>query len=202
MSHKSFWDSLGDTISFIIFIKYVLPILIIFIIGLVAYQGIYGSSMDKKYENMENVIVTSKLVSTVCDYAREVYNKEVFSEVKGDSDNSDPMSMYSVEVDYVFNNNTKTAEEYDALIKDELTKLYNKLKGKVIEKDQIFAETDRKSIGLSFYIPNNNGGTSILCSASLIYNKDIGFVEESYQKELSRTIVTSERIEDAIKRSY
>lgn len=202
MSHKSFWDSLGDTISFIIFIKYVLPILIIFIIGLVAYQGIYGSSMDKKYENMENVIVTSKLVSTVCDYAREVYNKEVFSEVKGDPDNSDPMSMYSVEVDYVFNDNTKTAEEYDSLIKDELTKLYNKLKGKVIEKDQIFAETDRKSIGLSFYIPNNNGGTSILCSASLIYNKDIGFVEESYQKELSRTIVTSERIEDAIKRNY
>ena len=202
MSHKSFWDSLGDTISFLIFIKYGLPILIVFIIGLVAYQGIYGSSMDKKYENMENVIVTSKLVSTVCDYAREVYNKEVFSEVKGDSDNSDPMSMYSVEVDYVFNDNTKTAEEYDSLIKDELTKLYNKLKGKVIEKDQIFAETDRKSIGLSFYIPNNNGGTSILCSASLIYNKDIGFVEESYQKELSRTIVTNEKIEDAIKRSY
>ena len=202
MSHKSFWDSLGDTISFIIFIKYGLPILIIFIIGLVAYQGIYGSSMSKKYENMENVIVTSKLVSTVCDYAREVYNKEVFSEVKGDPNNSDSMSMYSVEVDYIFNDNTKTAEEYDSLIKDELTKLYNKLKGKVIEKDQIFAETDRKSIGLSFYIPNNNGGTSILCSASLIYNKDIGFVEESYQKELSRTIVTNEKIEDAIKRSY
>lgn len=202
MSHKSFWDSLGDTISFLLFIKYGLPILIVFIIGLVAYQGIYGSSMDKKYENMENVIVTSKLVSTVCDYAREVYNRDAFSEVKGDPDNSDPMSMYSVEVDYVFNDNTKSAEEYDSLVKEEITKLYNKLDGKVIEKDQIFAETDRKSIGLSFYIPNNNGGTSILCSASLIYNKDIGFVEESYQKELSRTIVTSEKIQDAIKRSY
>ena len=202
MSHKSFWDSLGDTISFIIFIKYGLPILIIFIIGLVAYQGIYGSSMDKKYENMENVIVTSKLVSTVCDYAREVYNKEVFSEVKGDPNNSDSMSMYSVEVDYIFNDNTKTAEEYDSLIKDELTKLYNKLKGKVIEKDQIFAETDRKSIGLSFYIPNNNGGTSILCSAKLLYTSEKGFDEEIYQNELNRTIVKDTYIEDAIKRSY
>lgn len=192
----------GDTISFFIFIKYGLPFLIIFIIGLVAYQGIYGLSMDKKYENMENVIVTSKLVSTVCDYAREDYNRDAFSEVKGDSSNSDPMSMYSVEVNYIFNDNTKTAEEYDALIKEELTKLYNKLKGKVIKKNQIFAETDRKNIGLSFYIPNNNGGNSVLCSASLIYNKDIGIVEESYQKELNRTIVTSERIEDAIKRSY
>ena len=202
MSHKSFWDSLGDTISFIIFIKYGLPILIIFIIGLVAYQGIYGSSMDKKYENMENVIVTSKLVSTVCDYAREVYNKEVFSEVKGDPNNSDSMSMYSVEVDYIFNDNTKTAEEYDSLIKDELTKLYNKLKGKVIEQDQIFAETDRKSIGLSFYIPNNNGGTSILCSAKLLYTSEKGFDEEIYQNELNRTIVKDTYIEDAIKRSY
>lgn len=202
MSHKSFWASLGDTISFIIFIKYGLPILIVLIIGLVAYQGIYGTSIDKKYESMENVIVTSELVDTVCDYAREVYNREVFSKVEGDPNNSDPMSLYSVEVDYVFNDNTKTAEEYDALIKEEITKLYNKLKGKVIEKDQIFAETERKSIGLSFYIPNINGGTSILSSASLIYRKDSGFVEESYKKELNRIIVTSEKIEDAIKRSY
>ena len=192
----------GDTISFFVFVKYGLPLLVIFIIGLIAYQGIYSANMDKKYENMDNIIVTSKLVNTVCDYAKEVYNREVFSEVKGNPDNSDPMSMYSVEVDYIFYDNTKTAEEYDALIKEELTKLYNKLKGKVIEKDQIFAKTDRKSIGLSFYIPNNNGGTSILCSASLIYKKDIGFVEESYQKELNRTIVTNEKIKDAKTRSY
>ena len=52
------------------------------------------------------------------------------------------------------------------------------------------------------YIPNNNGGTSILSSTSLIYNKDKGFVEESYQNELNRTIVTNEKIEDAKKRSY
>ena len=38
MSHKSFWDSLGDTISFLIFIKYGLPILIVFIIGLVLWR--------------------------------------------------------------------------------------------------------------------------------------------------------------------
>ena len=47
-SNKSFWDSLGDTISFILFIKYGLPILIVLIIGLVAYQGIYGAKMDKE----------------------------------------------------------------------------------------------------------------------------------------------------------
>lgn len=199
---KSFWDSLGDNISFILFIKYGLPILIVLIVGLVAYQGIYGAKMDKEYANKPNVIVTSKLTSTVCDYAREVYNKDIFSKVVGDSQNSEMTRLYSVEVDYYFIDGNKSAEEYDILIKDELTKLYNKLKGKVIEKDQIFAETDRKSVGLSFYIPNNNGGTSILGSASLIYNKDKGFVEESYQNELNRTIVTNENIEDAKKRSY
>lgn len=202
MSNKSFWDSLGDTISFILFMKYGLPLLIVIIIGFVAYQGIYGAKMDKEYANNPNVIVTSKLTSTVCDYAREVYNKDVFSKVVGDSQNSEMTRLYSVEVDYYFIDGNKDAEEYNMLIKEELTKLYNKLKGKVIEKDQIFAETDRKSVGLSFYIPNNNGGTSILCSTSLIYNKDIGFVEESYQKELSRTMVTNDKIEDAKKRSY
>ena len=201
-SNKSFWDSLGDTISFILFIKYGLPILIVLIVGLVAYQGIYGAKIDKEYANKPNVIVTSKLTSTVCDYAREVYNKDIFSKVVGDSQNSEMTRLYSVEVDYYFIDGNKSAEEYNTLIKDELTKLYNKLKGKVIEKDQIFAETDRKSVGLSFYIPNNNGGTSILSSTSLIYNKDKGFVEESYQNELNRTIVTSENIEDAKKRSY
>lgn len=201
-SNKSFWDSLGDTISFILFIKYGLPILIVLIVGLVAYQGIYGAKMDKEYANKPNAIVTSKLTSTVCDYAREVYNKDIFSKVVGDSQNSEMTRLYSVEVDYYFIDGNKSAEEYNTLIKEELTKLYNKLKGKVIEKDQIFAETDRKSVGLSFYIPNNNGGTSILGSTSLIYNKDKGFVEESYQNELNRTIVTNEKIEDAKKRSY
>ena len=55
-SNKSFWDSLGDTISFILFIKYGLPILIVLIIGLVAYQGIYGAKMDKEYANKPNEI--------------------------------------------------------------------------------------------------------------------------------------------------
>ena len=202
MSNKSFWESLGDTISFILFIKYCLPVLIIIIIGMIAYQGIYGANMDKKYENMPNVIVTSKLTSTVCDYAREVYDKSIFSNVKGDSQNSEMTRLYSVEVDYYFIDGNKTDEEYDSLIKQELTKLYNKLKGKTIEKDQIFAETDKKSIGLTFYYPKEDRTSSYFCTAKIIYSTEKGFDEEAYQSEMNRTIVTNEKIEDAKKRSY
>lgn len=201
-NNKSFWDSLGDVISFVLFIKYGLPILIVIILGFVAYQGIYGAKMDKEYKNMPNVIVTSKLTSTVCDYAREVYNKDAFSKVIGDTQNSEMTRSYSVEVDYYFIDGNKDAEEYNVLIKDELTKLYNKLNGKTIEKDQIFAETDKKSIGLSFYYPKDDGTSTYLCTARLLYSADKGFDEESYQNELNRTIVTNEKIEDAKKRSY
>ena len=151
---------------------------------------------------MQNVIVTSKLSSTICDYAIASYDRNVFSDVKGDEHNSDIYGLYSVEINYTFNNVERSAEELDSLVKNEVTKLYDKLKDKKIEKDQIFAQTDRKSVGLTFYISNNYGGTSMLCSASLIYNDDIGFVEESYQNEISKTIVTIKDIEDAKNRNY
>ena len=201
MSHKSFWDSLGDTISFIIFIKYILPILIAIIIGLICFQGIYGSITEKKYEGTYNIIVSSKLDDTISDIVKNVYNKDNFSEVIVDKYSE----FYSLEIKYTFANSEKTAEEYDLMIKEELTKVFNKLKGYTIKNNQIFGANDdeiKKQIELTFYYPKGDGNKSYLAFTHIWYRAEKGFDEEDYQNELNKILVTDEKIEDAKKRSY
>lgn len=201
MSHKSFWDSLGDTISFIIFIKYILPILIVIIIGLICFQGIYGSITEKKYEGTDNIIVSSKLDDTISDIVKNVYNKDNFSEVIVDKYSE----FYSLEIKYTFANSEKTAEEYDLMIKEELTKVFNKLKGYTIKNNQIFGANDdeiKKQIELTFYYPKGDGNKSYLAFTHIWYRAEKGFDEEDYQNELNKILVTDEKIEDAKKRSY
>lgn len=200
-SNKSFWDSLGDTISFILFIKYGLPILIVLIVVLVACQGIYGSITEKKYDAMDNVIVSSKVDDTISDIVKSVYNKDNFSEVIVDKYSE----SYSLEIKYTFADPEKTAEEYDSMIKEELTKVFDKLKGYIIKNNQIFGADDneiKRQIELTFYYPKGDGNKSYLAFTHIWYKAEKGFDEEDYQAELNKTLVTDEKIEDAKKRSY
>lgn len=198
MSQKSFWDSLGDTIGFVLFIKYGLPILVGIIIVLIIIQGVFGLGVSQKYADASDVILTSKFEETICNYAKQIYDQNVFSKVEGDPQNNETSRMYSVEVNYYFKDNNKTPEEYDRLIKAEISKMFDNLKGKTIQKDQIFADTTRESIALTFYIPIN-GENRILRVAILKYYEDKGFDEETYQELINNTLVSNENLENLIR---
>ena len=198
MKKDDLLKSVGNTISFIAFVKYGFPLLIVFILILLIAQGGYGSTVEQKYRYNGNVILSSKLLKTVYDYADELYDKSAFSKIEDPHCNYEIVSTYTVQINYYFSGNDRTAEEYDALVKEELTKLYSKLKGKVIENDQIFGKNDDKSIGLCFFIPNKNGVESYITSISLLYKKDTGFDEEAYQKEISKEIVTEEKLQKVL----
>ena len=198
---KSFGKSFGDAIGFIIFIKYGLPILIILIVVLILFQGIYGSVIEKKYDGMDNVIVSSKVDDTIGEIVNIVYNKDNFSEVIVDKYSE----LSSLEIKYTFTDSKKNAEEFDSMIKDELTKVFNKLKGYIIKNNQIFGTDDdriNKQIDLTFYYPKEGGAKSYLASTHIWYRAEKGFDEVDYQNELNKLLVTNEKVEDAKKRSY
>ena len=80
--------------------------------------------------------------------------------------------FYSLEIKYTFKEPDKAPEEYDSMIKEELTKVFNKLKGKVIKNNQIFGAEDdeiKREIALTFYYPKENGNKSYLASSKIIY---------------------------------
>lgn len=130
---KNILDDLTDVFNIYVFVRYTIPFLFFFIVIIFFINLIYENVMDKKYKNMKNVIVTSKLTDKVCNYSRNLYDKSVFSNlICGDK-------YHSVDIYYYFNDENKTAEEYDLLVKEEIKKLYEKIKNKSIKKDEIFA---------------------------------------------------------------
>lgn len=198
-----FWDSLGKFFETIIFVKFTLPVIILIIVGMLVWQGFYGSSVNKKYEDDPNIILTSEFISTVCDVARRVNDSSHFSKVKGSSSNSDTVRTYSAEVEYYFRDGNKSVEEFEQICKNELTKVFNELKGKKVVKNQIFADTESMSIGLVFWCPttsktyNEIDGVyyDVLCSEVLFYKEENGFDENLYNKQMSNKILTQEHLD-------
>lgn len=197
MHNKSFFDTLGDVFCFVIFIKYVLPILVIFLLLVAGYQYIYGINIRGQYKDKDNVIFITKFEDTIYENAESVYNSDVFYKIDNHELLDDPINhLYSVEVNYYFKDPDKTVEEYDALVKNEVTNLYNSLKDKKVVADNSFAANRyiSKSIGMVFYYPEGDD-YDILCSAILKYTEETGFDEETYQKLMGSTIVTEERLD-------
>lgn len=197
MSNKGFLNTVFDAFGTLLFIHYGIPLIIIILVIMLIYQGIYGFNKRKEYENMDNIIVTSKLESTVYDIAKEVYDINSFSSVAKET-----TDFHSVEIKYVFKEPNKDAKYYDELVKNEVSKLYNKLKGNVIASDQIFATDGEKDIALCFYYPMSKENNSYLCTATLMYYTDKGFDEETYQNIINLTIVTSKQLNYAKEHMY
>lgn len=197
MRSKNFFDTVVNAIGVFFTIAYGMPIIIIIIVIMVAYQGVYRLNIQKEYENADNIIFSSKLESTVFDMASKVYDTNSFSSInKYDTDS------YSVEIEYVFKEANKSAEYYDSLVKDEVTKLYNKLDGNIIKNDGIFGYDSKESIALCFRYPMSEKTNSYLCTAVLMYFPEKGFDKETYQNEINSTIVTKEKLNYAKEHWY
>lgn len=197
MSNKGFLNTVFDAFGTLLFIHYGIPLIIIILVIMLIYQGIYGFNKRKEYESMDNIIVTSKLESTVYDFVKEVYDINSFSSVAKET-----TDFHSVEIKYVFKEPNKDAKYYDELVKNEVSKLYNKLKGNVIASDQIFATDGEKDIALCFYYPMSKENKSYLCTTTLMYYTDKGFDEETYQNIINLTIVTSKQLNYAKEHMY
>ena len=186
-------DSFFNTISNALFIMIGIPIIVIFILVLLIIQIIYGLVENNKYDNDPNIIMSSKIAERVYDEAVNTYDKNVFSKVELKKDNYNMPSQYSARIEYYFNDSNKSAIEYDKLIKNEVSNLYNNLKNKKIKKNQLFRNMRSESIEMTFYYPNKD--KNIIGIAVLKYYEDKGFDNDTYQKIINSTIVTDEKLE-------
>lgn len=197
MRSKNFFDTVVNAIGVFFTIAYGIPIIIIILIIMIAYQGIHMSKIQKEYKNVDNIIFYSKLENTVYDMASEVYDTNSFSSInKYDTD------FYSVEIDYVFKEANKNAEYYDTLVKNEVTKLYDKLDGNIIKNDTLFGDVSKERIALCFYYPMSEETNSYLCTAVLVYFSENGFDKETYQNIISSSIVTEKKLNYAKEHRY
>lgn len=197
MRKKSFFGIMLESYSIAYFVVNILPILIIIILLLVGYQLVYGNHVRKQYKDEEknNIIFTSKFEDTIYKFAENVYDKETFSKIQLDDSST---KIYSTEINYYFSDPNKSIEEYDTLVKNEITKLYTVLKDKTITSDQFLVDNINVSIGMVFYYPINDDYHA-LCFTALKYTDETGFDEEIYQNIINSPMVTQEKLDFILK---
>ncbi len=192
----SIWESIGNYYFWTKIAPDILaPIIIILLIIIVALVQFSNSTVNSvKYKKDKNAILATKLEDVSYKYAKEVYNKDEFSKVEL-KHNID----YETEIEYTFKNNNKTSSEYDRLAKEELSKLYNKLKDKKIIDDYVFTDIGTRDIKLKFNYPTDYA-FNYLGSTEIEYNEKEGFNETKYNEEMNKEIITENNLQDVINR--
>lgn len=192
----SIWESIGNYYFWTKIAPDILaPIIIILLIIIVALVQFSNSTVNSvKYKKDKNAILATKLEDVSYKYAKEVYNKDEFSKVEL-KHNID----YETEIEYTFKNNNKTSSEYDRLAKEELSKLYNKLKDKKLIDDYVFTDIGTRDIKLKFNYPTDYV-FNYLGSTEIEYNEKEGFNETKYKEEMNKEIITEKNLQDIINR--
>lgn len=198
--NNKYWDYLGEYYFWTrIGYKVLIPVIIILIIIIIlVVQLIYGAGYSSKYGNDKSVILDTKLEKTVYDYAKNGYDKNVFSNVELEKNNN----FYSVEINYTFKGENKSASEYDSLAKTEYTRLYNLLKDKKIIDDHIFGDgtINRSNIELTFLYPTSADTIFNFLGGAGIEYEDNKFSEETYQKEISSVIIKDKNLQEVLEK--
>lgn len=191
MSKNSFWDSLGSTIETILFLKG-LPVIITIIAILFGVAMINKTSISNKVDK-EKTILHTDLETTIYQIAQNVLNTDEFSLVLEDSD------FYDVNLEYTIKNKSYSIEEYDRLIKEEITKIYNQIKDKEIVNDTLFGEdTIVNGDSINFTINYDDTTFSYIGISVLRYSIDNKW-EKTYLEAMNETIVTQDLWDEATK---
>lgn len=181
----------GEVISTIIFIKGVIaliPIIAILLVIALINKGIVSSSIDKNTS-----ILYTDLSGEVCNIA---FNNVNINELNvQEYQSSSGVAHYTVDLEYDFKNNNYTAEQYDALIKEEITKIYNKIKDKKIVDDTLFGDKDNVTASIHLSISLDGNYSTRLGSCELRYLNDEGW-EKSYQEIMESVIISQERLDN------
>lgn len=190
MSKKSFWDELGDAISTVLFIKYVIPAIvlifgILFIIGMIN-KGIVSTQVDK-----EHSIMYTDFKKTIYNIASRNLNTNEFDLQLSDSDS------YDVELEYIVKNKEYSTEQYDELLRNEITKVYNEIKDKELVNDTLFGHDENlKYVEIFFSLEYDTGYEVWLGGAQMRYSLEDKW-ESGYADAMQETISTQENLDKA-----
>lgn len=192
MSNKGIFNTIYNVFATIFFIKYILPILIILIIVIACITKFNSNKIAKQYES-NSVIMKSNLGREIVEIANETYDRnEVSLEIKRFED-----VTYDVELNYIMINKDYTVEQYNNIIKNEITKFYEKVRYKNVVEDRLFAnknETINEKI--HFYFTLDGSYSTYLFSDTLKYD-NINKWEKSYNLLITKQCISEETLSKA-----
>lgn len=192
MSNKGVFNTIYNAFATIFFIKYILPVLIMLIIIIVCITKFNSNKIAKQYEP-NSVIMKSNLGREIVEIANETYDRnEVSLEIKRFED-----IVYNVELNYTMINKDYTIEQYNNIIKNEITKFYEKVRYKNVVEDRLFADKDEIiNEKIHFYFTLDGSYNTYLFSDTLQYDS-INKWEKSYNSLITKQYISEETLSKA-----
>lgn len=189
MSKNSLWD----TVETVLFIKYGLPTLIT-IITILLVIAMFNKTLVAGKVDENSTILHTDLETVIYEIAMQELNTNEFTLELEDMD-----SLAIVNLQYTVKNPNYSAEQYDQLIKEEVTKVYNRIKDKELVNDTLFGEDDIvDGDNIYFWVDYYNDYSVYLGAAELRYSMENKW-EESYTKTMSEQVITQEDLDEAKK---
>ncbi len=192
MSNKGVFNTIYNAFATIFFIKYILPIFIILIIVLVCITKFNSNKIAKQYDP-NSVIMKSNLGREIVEIANETYDRNAVTlEIKRFED-----IIYDVELNYTMINKDYTIEQYNNIIKSEITKFYEKVRYKNVIEDRLFADKDEiVNEKIRFYFTLDGSYSTYLFSDTLQYD-NVNKWEKSYNSLITKQYITEETLTKA-----
>ncbi len=192
MSNKGVFNTIYNAFATIFFIKYILPIFIILIIVLVCITKFNSNKIAKQYDP-NSVIMKSNLGREIVEIANETYDRNAVTlEIKRFED-----IIYDVELNYTMINKDYTIEQYNNIIKSEITKFYEKVRYKNVIEDRLFADKDEiVNEKIHFYFTLDGSYSTYLFSDTLQYD-NVNKWEKSYNSLITKQYITEETLTKA-----
>lgn len=193
MKNNGIMNSISNAFATLFFIKYILPILVILFIVLFCITKVNSNNISKQY-GADSVIMKSNLGREIVDIANEIYDK---NEVALEIDRFNDMTC-DIILDYTMLNKDYSVEQYTNIIKNEITKLYEKLKDKDVIEDRLFANKDdtvTEIIKLRFSLNGDSYYTGLF-SDTLRYDS-INKWDKSYNLLMSKQFATGDLLTKA-----
>ncbi|MBO5005424.1 MAG: hypothetical protein J6D03_09385 [Clostridia bacterium] len=164
MSKNSFWNSLGDTIETVLFLRYGLPFLIVVITCLFGVAMINKWNVARQVDPNKTILYT-EFEKKISEIAKSNVNTNEFDMEISDTD------FHDIELEYTIKNKEYTADQYNNLLKDEITKVYNEIKDKELINDTLFGEdSGLNNVDIYFSLQYDEGYSNFLGGITLKYS--------------------------------
>ena len=105
-------------------------------------------------------------------------------------------SSCEVEIDYIIKNYEHTLSEYEELFKNEITKVYEKIKDKKIVYNTVFGKGDCYNVDICFSFNYQLSENNIVYLGSLIMKYGDDNWKESFENCMTEFVLTQEELDE------
>ena len=189
---NSILDDIINTYLSIYFIKNILPFIILIVALIFGIHYIFQRSISATMTSEEkaNSIFYTKFAKEIQQIAERTVNSNDF---EIECRIGDTYSLYDINLIYTVRNKDLSSEEYEKIIKQQITMIYNVIKDKKVVNDTFNRSTKIKTRIQFSFMYDHSSNVHALCFVDLDYNED-NMYGNQYEEIMKKSLVKEDEL--------